>query len=376
MDPSSTRQEGQADSTAASPPRRSRSGSGSRPTPGGSDLRTVVAIGALGLAALLAGVAVVGVLAPPSDSAAVSGSPAAPSPLAMVTTTAAASPSPSAPLPTDTPTPTPRPTMVPLPALLGAIGDSYTQAWSVSPAYLYDHTQFSWVIGTDKNDGVFSLLERFQALKVSPTVVDAATSGKKMVDAERQANLVVAAAKKLGAGQTAYVTFELGTNDLCASPDFRTDPGMFETQLQAAISILRTGLPPGSRILMLSVPDFPHFRAITQASPAAVALLAKPNNVNRCVPYLGTSSPSMLVQADAVLAQYNASLQGACTDINSHEGTAGQLYCTYNAALLSESDFVLKDLSTDDYFHPSLTGQAKMAENGWKADVWASIPLS
>ena len=127
---------------------------------------------------------------------------------------------------------------------------------------------------------------------------------------------------------------------------------------------------------MLSVPDFPHFRAITQASPAAVALLAKRDNLNRCVPYLGTSSPAMLVQADAVLAQYNASLQGACTDINSHEGTAGQLYCTYNAALLSESDFVLKDLSTEDYFHPSLTGQAKMAESGWKADVWASIPLS
>jgi lysophospholipase L1-like esterase len=266
--------------------------------------------------------------------------------------------------------------MVPLPALLGAIGDSYSQAWSVAPGFLYDHTQFSWVIGTDKNDGVLSLLERFRALKVSPTVVDAATSGKKMVDALRQANLVVAAAKKLPAGQTAYVTFELGTNDLCASPDFRTDPAAFEAQLQAAISVLRTGLPPGSRILMLSVPDFPHFRAITQASRAAVALLAQTNNLNRCVPYLGTSSPSMIVDADGVLAQYNASLKGACDDIDSHEGTTGQLYCTYNAALLSESDFVLKDLSTVDYFHPSLTGQAKMAANAWQADVWASMPLS
>jgi lysophospholipase L1-like esterase len=364
MDPSSTK-------------RQRQTGSSSHGTSGASDLRTVVVIGALGLVALLAGVAVVGVFAPQSDSPASSGSPPAASlPLAAATTTAAASPSPSTPLPTDTPAPTPQPTMVPLPALLGAIGDSYSQAFSVAPAYLYDHTQFSWVIGTDKNDGVLSLLERFRALKVSPTVVDAATSGKKMDDAARQANLVVAAAKKLPAGQTAYVTIELGTNDLCASPDARTDPAAFDTQLQAAISILRTGLPAGSRILMLSVPDFAHFRAITQASPAAVALLSRPSNVNRCVPYLGTSSPSMLVEADRVLAQYNASLKGACDDIDSHEGTAGQLYCTYNAALLSESDFVLKDLSTVDYFHPSLTGQAKMAESAWKADVWASMPLS
>jgi lysophospholipase L1-like esterase len=337
----------------------------------------VVAIGALGMAALIAAVAVIGILAPPSDFPVLRGSPtAASSPLAVVPTGAVTSLSPSTPLPTDSPVPTPQPTMIPLPALLGAIGDSYSQAWSVSPANLYDHTQFSWVIGTDKNDGVLSLLERFRALKVSPTVVDAATSGKKMDDAERQANLVVAAAKKLSAGQTAYVTFELGTNDLCASPDYRTDPATFEAHVQAAVSILRAGLPRGSRILMLSVPDFPHFRAITQASPAAVALLAKPNNRNRCVPYLGTSSASMIVEADSDLAQYNASLKAACDDIDSHEGTTGQLYCTYNAALLSESDFVLKDLSTEDYFHPSLTGQAKMAENAWRADVWASMPLS
>ena len=51
-------------------------------------------------------------------------------------------------------TPTAAPTAPPLPALLGAIGDSYSQAYSVSPDYLYDHPQFSWVIGTAKSDGV------------------------------------------------------------------------------------------------------------------------------------------------------------------------------------------------------------------------------
>jgi lysophospholipase L1-like esterase len=36
---------------------------------------------------------------------------------------------------------------------------------------------------------------------------------------------------------------------------------------------------------------------------------------------------------------------------------------------------VAKDLSTADYFHPSFTGQAKMAESAWLAGPWASVPL-
>jgi len=84
------------------------------------------------------------------------------------------------------------------------------------------------VIGTAQGDGVLSLLERFRALGASPAVIDAATSGKKMSDAPRQADEVVAAARKLGSDKTAYVTFELGTNDLCASPDAMTDPADFE----------------------------------------------------------------------------------------------------------------------------------------------------
>jgi len=260
--------------------------------------------------------------------------------------------------------------------LLAAIGDSYSQAYSVSPAYPYDHPQFSWVIGTAKGDGVFSLLERFQALGDSPVVVDAATSGRTMADAPRQAAVVVAAAKKLAPGKTAYVTFELGTNDLCASPNPMTDTVDFQVQLRTAILTLRTGLPPGSRILILAVPDFPHFHDITQADPAARTNLALLQNSDRCAPYLGTNGPSSTDQADSYLSQYDASLKQMCDDIDANEAATGHLFCTYNASLLAESDFTIQDLSTVDYFHPSLSGQAKMAANAWRADVWASVPLS
>jgi lysophospholipase L1-like esterase len=295
---------------------------------------------------------------------------------ATATATPASSPAPS--LSATSPAPTAEPTAkpaAPLPSLLAAIGDSYSQAYSVSPSYLRDNIGFSWVIGPARNDGVFSLYERFKAIGGSPVVEDAAFSGRQMKDAPRQANLVVAAAKKLKPGQTAYVTFELGTNDLCADPVPKTDPVSFARDLATAITTLRSGLPAGSRILMLPVPDFPHFRDITQANPAARALLALPENINRCPPYLGGNGSFSMAQANDYLSRYDAALEGACRDISAADSPSGKLYCTYNAALLADSDFLIADLSTVDYFHPSLSGQARLAADAWAADVWSGVPI-
>ncbi len=173
------------------------------------------------------------------------------------------------------------------------------------------------MIGTANNDGFLSLEERFVALGGSPKLVDAATSGRKMNDAPRQATAVVAAARKLSAGQTAYVTFELGTNDLCDDP--KTDPASFDSDLRSAIAILRAGLPPGSRILMMPVPDFNHLRDITQADPTARAFLALPRHSTACAPYLGDNSPSTLAEADTYLRQYDASLGKVCEEIEATE---------------------------------------------------------
>jgi lysophospholipase L1-like esterase len=255
--------------------------------------------------------------------------------------------------------------------MLAAIGDSYTQAYSVSPTYRKDHPQFSWVVGTAANDGVTSLLEHFRALGGSPTVVDAATSGRKMDDALRQAQLVVAAAMKLKPGKTVYVTFELGTNDLCDDP--KTSEATFTNALQTAIDTLAAGLPSGSRLLIVPVPDFRHFRTITQADPTSRAAYTKAQNSRRCAPFLGTDSPVSIAQASAVLASYNAALKAACDRLNATgaaTGAAATLTCTYDEGLTSDRDFVIRDLSTVDYFHPSLSGQAKMAADAWKADAW------
>jgi lysophospholipase L1-like esterase len=263
----------------------------------------------------------------------------------------------------------------PLPAMLAAIGDSYSQAYDVSPSLPrnHDNLAYSWVLGDAKGDGVFSLRERLEALGASLTLVDAATSGRKMDDAVRQAQLVVAAAQSLPPGATVLVTFELGTNDLCDDP--KTDPAAFELGLRAAMAILRSDLPPGSRILMLSVPDFVHFRTITQANPGTRAFFAEYRNSRRCSPFLGANSPTPLPQARAILAAYDTSLVRMCGEIEAAEGRNGWLHCTSSLTGLAERDFTIADLSARDYFHPSISGQAKMAEAAWKLAGWGGLPL-
>lgn len=345
----------------------------------------IVAVGLIGSGIVLVAVLVlgfgVGLFGDGSSPGASAGS------LAQASATAAqpSSPSPivtpslwpSFPSPPLSPSPAaapPSPAAPPgLPAMLATIGDSYTQAWSVSPSYKRDHPGYSWAVGTVKGDGVFSLRERFEALGDKLVVVDAATSGRKMSDAARQATQIVAAAKTLRAGGTAYVTFELATNDLCDNPV--TDAASFEAQLRAAVAILRSGLPAGSRILMLSVPDFAHFHDVTQGDARAKATLNLPANSSTCAPFLGSNSPLTMPAAEQVMATYNSILVDVCDEIESTDGASGRLHCRDNEALLSENDFTIKDLSTVDYFHPSLSGQARMAAAAWKAGDWAGLKL-
>jgi lysophospholipase L1-like esterase len=326
----------------------------------------------LGLAACA--VAIAAIAAFSVGNALMAGSPATPAPTATLPEPTPTATSDATATPTAAPTPVPTPSTPPLPTMLAAIGDSYTQAWSVSPAYKKDHPQFSWAVGTDPKDGVISLRERLNAAGDQAVVFDAATSGRKMGDASRQASLIVAQAATLPAGSTVYITFELGTNDLCDDP--MTPAADFEAQLRASIDILRGGLPTGSRILMLSVPDFVHFWEITQADPTAKAALGLRVNSRNCAPFLGKDTTSTFAQSKQMLASYDAILTQVCTEIENRDGASGRLYCRSNQLALSEKDFTIKDLSTVDYFHPSLSGQAKMAEAAWQAGYWASVPLA
>ncbi len=269
----------------------------------------------------------------------------------------------------------------PLPALVASIGDSIGVAFDADG--LGPEPGHEWTMGTAKGDGVFSLLERFQALGADPIVADEAKAGARMIDAAGQARLVLASAQKLRAGQTAFVTIELGGNDACAA----TPAATFEAQLRNAISILRSGatatggaalsgLPRGSRLLVLSVPNIVHLRSLTAGIPEAQDIYGQ---FGLCSRYLGAAVTAAQLQTGlARIETYNSILARVCADVQATDGKAGRLYCRSDqqgasAGSMFGSDFTLADVSQIDFFHPSLAGQARIADGAWAAGYWSAV---
>jgi lysophospholipase L1-like esterase len=290
-------------------------------------------------------------------SASVSGTATA---SASATRSTVSSPAVTSPAPTSPP-PTPPPAE--LPALVGAIGDSLTVAVNAEPRF-GDQPQHSWVLGDDPEDGVESHLERLQALGAEPASVMAARPGAAIATAVGQAQRVVAAAPGEG---IAYVTFELGANDICApSLEAATDPAAFAAAVEEAFALLADGLPAGSRLLVLSVPDVTRLRSVLEDIPKATSLHRQ---YGVCTSVLGET-----VALDGIrdrIAAYNTALVAAC------EARAGSaLDCRHDLAgppsgSLFGAEFTLDDLSSLDYFHPSLHGQARIAQAAWQLTPWA-----
>jgi len=250
--------------------------------------------------------------------------------------------------------------------LVGAIGDSLTVAVNAS-GQLGDQPEHSWIVGDAPDDGVLSHLERLRAFGADPAVVTAARPGAAIGSAPAQAAAVVATGRGLAAGETAYVTFELGANDVCAATlDDATPPDVFAAALAAAFETLSEGLPRGSTLVVLSVPDLTRLRTLLEDVPEARALHRR---YGVCRSVLGER-----VAVDGArdrIRDYNAALASAC------EALAGSpIDCRHDQGGLPSGSlfgavFELDELSALDRFHPSLAGQARIADETWPLSPWA-----
>ena len=137
----------------------------------------------------------------------------------------------------------------PLPTSMAAIGDSITRATDVCCWY-GDHPGKSWSAGND-GDSILSHYERI--LAANPNIAgnehNDSVSGAKMADADGQAASAVSQ-------QVEYVTILMGANDACTSSiDTMTPVPDFQSQFQAAMSTLESGLPVGAHIFVSSIPN-------------------------------------------------------------------------------------------------------------------------
>jgi lysophospholipase L1-like esterase len=278
------------------------------------------------------------------------------------------------------------------PKVTAALGDSITRAFNTeinpptcptfSPAGFLDCPKNSWSTGT--NPAVNSQFQRIQAIDPSrnPVAFNDARSGARAVDL-------------LGQAQTAatqdpdYVTVLIGGNDACRPTIAQQTPtATFRSQVQAALDAL-VNADPKVYMQVVSIPNTNLLREIF-TNPPDLNALTRWSLFNVCQALL--ANPLSSAQADvdrraafrAQVVDYNAALSGVCAQFKRclFDGNAGfnttfsaaDVATVTNTGGLDAFPFNVIPIfgsgnanSTADYFHPSLQGQAKIANVTWSS---------
>jgi lysophospholipase L1-like esterase len=244
-----------------------------------------------------------------------------------------------------------------LPRSMASTGDSITRAFNTGWFPYVDNPSASWSTGT--NSTVRSHYTRLLGLTsaISGHAYNDAKSGARMVDLNGQ--VATAAAQRVD-----YVTVLMGGNDVCTSSESTmTSVTDFRAQFTAAMNTITT-TSPRTIVYVVSIPNVYQLWNVLHANLAAQVAWAL---FSVCQSML--ANPTSTAQADVdrrarVLQRdidFNTALQQIC----------GQyLKCRFDNNAVFNTSFAASDVTTRDYFHPSIAGQAKLAAVSWSAGYW------
>lgn len=245
-------------------------------------------------------------------------------------------------------------TSPPLPRSMAAIGDSMTQAADVCCFY-GDHPANSWSTGSASWDGVNSHYERIRALKgaISGRAYNDSVSGARMSAAPAQAAKAVAQGAE-------YVTILMGANDVCtSSPSTMTSVDTFRQQYRNALATLDAGLPRRGHVFVASIPDIYQLWHVYQGSATARFVWDVADICQSMLSPYRTEADRQAVRQRNI--DFNAVLQQECSSY---------AWCRFDGNAVFQYEFSRSHVSTLDYFHPSLSGQAELAKLTWAHSWW------
>jgi lysophospholipase L1-like esterase len=238
------------------------------------------------------------------------------------------------------------------PQVMASTGDSITRAYNTGFWPYTDNPAGSWSTGTDAR--VQSHRLRLQQLSPTGkvTAYNDARSGAKMADLNRQMQAAVSQ-------KADYVTVLMGANDVCTSSESTmTSVANFTAQFTAAMDTITTGRPSVT-VYVVSIPDIYRLwqvykdsllaRTVWTAAQICQSMLANPG-----------STSDADVQRRLRVQKRNAAFNGALESV-----CAAYRQCHFDGNVVFNTEFARSDVSSRDYFHPSLSGQARLAETTW-----------
>ncbi|MGC4792216.1 SGNH/GDSL hydrolase family protein [Micromonospora sp. DT178] len=244
---------------------------------------------------------------------------------------------------------------VPSSARMVALGDSITRA-AVADGTQNAQPQNSWSTGT--STAVNSHLRRLEAYGVDMTGGNYAKGG------ERSVHLATQATNALANANADYVTILIGGNDICyaSTPSGTTPPDAFEANVRKALDIIRAK-NPNTRVLLASVPSMMSLYRIGQQN---FLIRTRWNLIGICEVMLAnptdTSSAANARRAavEARVDEYNQRLAKLAAE---------RANVFYDNGAVHNAAFTASDLSVLDGFHPSISGQNKIAQVAWDEAV-------
>ncbi|MFE6621249.1 SGNH/GDSL hydrolase family protein [Streptomyces sp. NPDC057740] len=248
------------------------------------------------------------------------------------------------------PSPKPTPAWDRSPASIAAVGDSITTGFDACTV-LSDCPEVSWVTGSSPRVDSLAvrLLGKADAAKRS---WNHAVTGARMADVPGQMARAVAHRPEL-------VAVMAGANDACRdTTDAMTSVAEFRSQFEDAMGTLREALPK-TQVYVASVPNLMRLWEQGRTSP-----------VGRQVWRLGIC-PSMLGDAESLTSAANQrreTVQGRVEAYNKvlEEVCAKDRHCRFDGGAVYDFRFGAEQLSQWDWFHPSVNGQARLAEIAYR----------
>lgn len=247
-------------------------------------------------------------------------------------------------------------TAPPLPRSMAAIGDSITQAVAADQDALGAAPEHSWATGTDPEDVVSSHSERLTAAgALDGGFFNNSVPGAQMADAVAQAQTAVTQ-------RAEYVVVLVGANDVCASDAASmTSVDAFEGSFEQVMSTLASGLPRAS-IFVVSIPNVYKLWEVAGDQLAAQTIW---DAAGICRSVLsGTISDDERKLALARNEAFNEVLERVCLRYAT---------CRYDRGAVFHHEFREEEVGPLDHFHPSLEGQANLAELSWNEGYWSGI---
>jgi lysophospholipase L1-like esterase len=240
------------------------------------------------------------------------------------------------------------------PSSMAATGDSITRAFNTGSYAFIDAPANSWSTGT--SNAVNSLYSRI--LKKNRAIKDRsyndARTGAKIADLPGQVATV-------NAQRVEYVTILMGANDVCTpSEGEMTSVQAFHDQFLSALSSLSTNSPQ-AKIYVVSIPNIYNLWSVLHTNLSAVSVWS----VGKiCQSMLANPFSNAQTDVDrrARVRQrnidFNTQLMQVCAQFPQ---------CRFDNNAAFNTTFTTSDVSTRDYFHPSVAGQAKLASVAWTA---------